>query len=498
MGVCRRSANSAIVPSFRQYPMTTMANISGDATGQPALEPQASGLELALIRLGQRIPGLGGLSASGRVLTAVRGSAWTAAGYGASQLVRLASTVILARMVVPEAFGLVALVSVFLSGLILLSDLGIGMDVVQHERGDDVAFLNTAFLIQVIRGFAIWLVACGLAYPFAIFYKQPAVLALAIVGSLSVLVDSFASASIWTLTRHVRRKELTILTTGSEVCGLLVAVIWAVISPTAWALVVGRVAATVARTVWSHAIAEYPVTLTWDPKAARDILAFGAGIFVSTATYFLAGEAVRLVVGKFVDLILLGCFSLALAISGAVGRGVQELITQVFFPMMSNSFRENQEEAFEHYKKTRRLVFVLCAVMSIGFITGGTFIVRLLLGQKYAEAGWMLKLLGMQWALEVFTALAAVMLFAAGTTRFTAMGNTFKLAFLGVGLFITFGKFGLYEAMWVIALAPLANYAVILLGLRRHCAPVLREELASFVGFAVITALTVALCGVDR
>jgi len=240
------------------------------------------------------------------------------------------------------------------------------------------------------------------------------------------------------------------------------------------------------------------VTLSCDRKAARDILAFGAGIFVSSATHFLAGEAVRLVVGKFVNLVELGCFSLALAISGAAGRGFQELIMQVFFPMMSNSFRENREAAFEHYKKTRRLLLILSVGMSVGFVVGGKWVVHILLGAKYAEAGWMLQLLGTQWALDVFAALAAVMLFAAGTSRFTAMGNAFKLGFLGVGLFITFGKFGLHEALWVIALAPLANYAVILFGLRQRCAPVLREELLSFAGFAAMAVLALVLCGVGR
>lgn len=473
-----------------------MANISEDAPAQAVLEPQGSWLELQLIGLGQRIPGLSGISASSRVLTAVRGSVWTAAGYGASQLVRLASTVVLARMVAPQAFGLVALVTVYLSGLELLSDLGIGMDVVQHPRGDDPAFINTAFIIQMARGGILWAVAGGLAYPFASFYNQPAVLALAIVGSLSTLARGFSSGSIWTLTRHVRRKELTLLNTGSEVCGLIVAVAWALISPTAWALVTGRVAASVALVVGSHLIAENPMRLEWDPKAAREILAFGSGIFLSSATHFLAGEAVRLVVGKFVNLVELGCFSLALAISGAAGRGCQELIVQVFFPMMSNSFRENRDLAFQHYKKTRRLVLILSAAMSVAFIVGGKWVVHILLGAKYAEAGWMLQLLGMQWALELFGSLAGAMLFAVGTTRFTAIGNTFKLAFLGVGLFVAFGKFGLHEAMWVIALAPLASYAVVLVGLRRRCAPVLTEELLSFAGFATLTGLALAFAGV--
>src|SRR5580658_1472053 len=235
-----------------------------------AVTTGASGLELAAIGIVSRIPGLGGLSASRRVLLAFRGGSWTVAGYGASQVVRLASTLVLARLVAPQAFGLVALVSVFLSGLESLSDLGIGMDVVQHPRGDDPLFINTAFIIQMGRGLIIWVVAAGLAYPFALFYHQPAVIALAVVGSLSTLVRGFSSGSMWLLTRHVRLKELTILNTGSDVFGLLVSVVWALISPTAWALVAGRVGATVALTIASHVVAENRVSLEWDPKAARD------------------------------------------------------------------------------------------------------------------------------------------------------------------------------------------------------------------------------------
>ncbi len=72
--------------------------------------------------------------------------------------------------------------------------------------------------------------------------------------------------------------------------------------------------------------------MKWDPKAAKDIFAFGAGIFLSTATYFLGGEAERLVVGKFITLVELGCFSLALSISTAAAKGLQQIIVQVFFP----------------------------------------------------------------------------------------------------------------------------------------------------------------------
>jgi O-antigen/teichoic acid export membrane protein len=471
-----------------------MADRSASEVAANRVPAEPSGLELAAIGIARRIPGLGGLSASRRVLMAFRGGAWTFAGYGASQVLRLASTLVLARMVAPQAFGLVALVSVFLSGLESLSDLGIGMDVIQHERGDDPVFINTAFLIQMGRGILIWFVAMALAYPFAVFYHQPAVLALAIVGSLSTLIRGFSSGSIWTLTRHVRMKELTLLNTASDVFGLLVSVIWAVISPTAWAIVGGRVAASAALTVASHAIAKDRVSMAWDPKAARAILGFGAGIFVSTSTYFLAGEAERLVVGKFVNLIELGCFSLALAISTTASRGLQQVVAQVFFPMMSDSIREDQDGAIRHFKKTRHLLLILCSCMSCGFFAGSQWLVHILLGPKYSQAGWMLQLLGVRGALELFMSLTATMLFALGTSRYAAFANISKLIFLGIGLSIAFGRFGFHGALWVLTLAPLANYVLMLIGLRRRCAPALRAELASFAGFAAVTALAMVFC----
>jgi O-antigen/teichoic acid export membrane protein len=417
-------------------------------------------------------------------------------GYGAGQVLRLVSTLTLARMLVPQAFGLVALVNVFLSGLEMLSDLGIGMDVVQHPRGDDPAFINTAFLIQAIRAVGLWVIATALAYPFARFYHQPAVLTLLIVGSVSVLLRGFVSGSLWSLTRHVELGKYNVLMASADLLGFAVSLIWAFISPTAWALVVGRVASTLAVLVSSHVIAKNHVSLTWDPQAARDIFTFGTGIFLSTATYFLSGEAERLVVGKFVTLVELGCFSIAISVSSAAARGLQQIISQVFFPMMSDSLREDQVAAQRHFRKSRRLLLIVSAGLSVGFIILSRPFVTFVLGPKYAMAGWMMQLLGVRGALELFMSVAVSMLFALGTSKYAATGNIYKLIFLGVGFAVAFGWFGFYAAVWVLTIAPLANYIPLLFGLKRYCRPVLRTELASFATFVAITGIAAIIAGV--
>jgi O-antigen/teichoic acid export membrane protein len=456
-----------------------------------SLEPETSSFERSAISAMRWIPGLQGIQPSRRLMTAMRGGSWTMVGYGASQILRLTSTLILARMLAPQAFGLVALVNVFLSGLEMLSDLGIGMDVVQHARGDDPGFINTAFLIQGARGVILWTIATALAYPFARFYHQPAVLVLLIVGSLSVLLRGLTSGSIWGLTRHLQLGKYNLLIFATDFFGFAVSLVWAILSPTAWALVVGRVASVVALVVVSHVISKHPVSSAWDRSAARDLFAFGSGIFLSTATYFLAGESERLVVGKFVNLVELGCFSIATSIAWAGTKGLQQIITQVFFPMMSASLREDRDAAANHFAKSRHLLLLVSCVASVGFIVFSNLFVSVVLGHKYEQAGWILQLMGVRGALELFMSLTVSMLFALGTSKYAAIGNVLKLLFMAVGLTVAFGWYGFRAAVWVLTLAPLVNYIPLVFGLRRHCRPLVRSEIASFSKFALVT---VAAC----
>lgn len=437
------------------------------------------------------MPGMRNIVSSRRFLTAFRGSAWTVVGFGASQLLRLASTLVLARrLLTPEAFGLVALVNVFLSGLALLSDLGIGTDVIQSKQGDDPAFINTAFLIQAGRGVLLWMAASALAYPFAHFYHRPEIRNLVLVAAFSVLVQGLASGSVWKLTRHVQLGKITLLRIGAEAVGLVTSITWAAISPTAWALVVGRVAAEGFFTIGTHLIDEGHSSLQWDPVAAKDILAFGAGMFFSSATYFLAGESERLVFGKFISLAALGCFSLALSISAAATQVAQRILGQVFFPMISASVRSGRELAASQFRKVRSLLLIVSVAMAVIFIGAGNLIVKVLLGPKYAMAGWMLQLLGFRAALDLFTSATTQMLFALGTSKYAAFGNIAKLAFLAVGLTVSFSMFGVREAMWVLAVSPIFAYAPLLGGIRIHLKTVFWNEVSTFASLLLAAGVT--------
>ena len=119
---------------------------------------------------------------------AMRSSAWTIFGFGASQAVRLVSNLILTRLLFPEAFGMMALVTVAMVALGNFSDVGTAPAISYNRRGDDQDFLDTAWTLHVIRGFLLWLGTCALAWPLARFYGEPMLAQLLPVAGLSFLI----------------------------------------------------------------------------------------------------------------------------------------------------------------------------------------------------------------------------------------------------------------------------------------------------------------------
>ena len=114
----------------------------------------------------------GELVGEARRSRAIRGSAITVIGYGASQIIRLGTNIVLAALLFPEAFGIMALVWVFQQGLAMFSDIGIGTGIIYSKHGDDPRYLNTAWTTQVVRGVVLTLIAVAGAIPYAAFYEH--------------------------------------------------------------------------------------------------------------------------------------------------------------------------------------------------------------------------------------------------------------------------------------------------------------------------------------
>src|ERR1700678_3361168 len=109
---------------------------------------------------------------------ALKGTYLIVVWFGMAMVLRLLSSVVLTRLFAPAYFGLMALMTTVIVGMNLFSHVGLQDSVIQNPRGDEPAFLNTAWTLQVIRGAGITLLTIPLAWPIARFYHEPQIILL--------------------------------------------------------------------------------------------------------------------------------------------------------------------------------------------------------------------------------------------------------------------------------------------------------------------------------
>lgn len=319
---------------------------------------------------------------------AMRSSVWTAFGYAASQIVRLGSNLILTRLLFPETFGMMALITVAMTGLQMFSDVGIGPSIMQNQRGDDPAFLNTAWTLQVVRGLMLWLGSCALAVPIAQFYGEPMLAQLLPVAGLAMLIGGFNPTRIDTAGRHLMLGRLTILDLLSQITGIIAMVLLAFATRSVWALVIGGITGAVAKLILTNIFLEGPANrFQWEKAAAHDLVHFGKWIFLSTFCGFVIAQGDRVILGKYLTLEMLGIYNIGYFLASFPLLLGGAIVGRILIPL----YRERPPAAsLDNFLKLRRMRFpltglLMSAVLTMAFL--GVVFVGVLYDARYVLAG---------------------------------------------------------------------------------------------------------------
>lgn len=314
------------------------------------------------------------------------------AGYGGAQVLRLGSNLVLAHLLFPEAFGLMALVNVFMQGLQMFSDVGIGPAIIQSKRGGDPVFLRTAWTIQICRGLALWLASCALAGPVAQFFAAGDTSALQLarllpVAGLTALIAGFNSTSLFTLNRKLAMAGLTMLELIPQAASVAVMILLAWVHPGVWALVAGGLAYSLVRLVMSHAMNRGARDrIAWDRSASQELFKFGRWVFASTILSFLATQLDRLVLGKLMTLAELGLYSIGFTFARVAIQTAGRLSSAVLFPLLARH-RDDPQRMMKLCLAARRTVLWAGGAIGSAFAIGAPFFFGTLYDPRYAGAG---------------------------------------------------------------------------------------------------------------
>jgi O-antigen/teichoic acid export membrane protein len=321
---------------------------------------------------------------------------WVAFGHAAQQLLRFGGNLALTRLLFPEAFGLMAIVQAVMTGLKLVSDVGITPSIVRHARGDSPSFLNTAWTLQVMRGLLIFLSVLLLSMPLGSFYGDPLLARLLPAVGLTALIDGLASTNIGLANRRMQLAVVTLIDVGSYAFGLVATIAWAQADCSVWALVWGGLIGAVARVLASHLLV--PGTrnsFAWDPAAIRSLKRFGRWVLIGSAATFLAGEGNRLVVAKFLGPELMAYFAIAMTLNLAFMQLLSALSDKVFFPAYAEVHQTDPQRLNRALRRSRLVQIAPSWLLSVSFVYLGGDLIRLLYDARYASSGWMLQTLAL-------------------------------------------------------------------------------------------------------
>jgi len=402
----------------------------------------------------------------------IRGTIWTTGGYGISLALRLGINLILTRLLAPPMFGVMSLVNIFIQGLQGFSDVGIGPAIIQSKRGDDPVFLNTAWTIQVVRGFALGGISALIAWPVAKLYGDRQLLWLMPVAGSTALIAGFNSTSVFTLNRHLDVAKLTVLNLIGQVAGAFVMIGWALKWPSVWALVAGNVASAIITLAYSHMMLPgMRNRFFWDRTSATEMIRFGRWIFVSTILTFLALQADRLIFGKLISLHDLGVYSVAAMMATLPTSVLLRLGGTVIFPAYSRARGNGPAETISGshraspdfqrvFERVRLPLLAFGGLVAAGMIAGGPHIIYVLYDPRYHEAGVMLTLLAVACWFQVLQISNGSALLALGSPKSVAASNVVKLTVLVVGIPLGFWTHGLKGAIAAIIASDVLKFVV--------------------------------------
>jgi O-antigen/teichoic acid export membrane protein len=405
-----------------------------------------------------------------------------------TQVIRFGTNLLMARLLVPEMFGVMAIATMVMVGLALFSDIGLHQSVVQSKRGNEPAFLNTVWVVQVARGAVLWLVGLGVSLLVAFangvglasaesVYGDPSLPYVIAVTSVNAVIMGFQSTKVFQDIRNISLNRVTQIEIASQIAGLLFMLAWVTFDRSVWALVVGGIFANLARTFLSHSwLSGVANHWYWDAAAFREIVHTGKWIFSSSILGFLVLNGDRVLLGALVNATILGLYSIAFLIVNSVETLLMRIISGVLFPALSEIARDRPTDLkaayYSFHVKIAALAYFFCGILVIS----GTTLIRLLYDLRYEQSGWMIEVLAV--ALMTVPYHIAVQCFLAlGIAKLVSDIAMIRLVALVVLTPLGFHVFGLSGALWGIALSSVACVPAIIFYARKYKLFDIRKEL---------------------
>lgn len=370
----------------------------------------------------------------------INSTKWTAVTEIMGKLVAPITSIVLARLLTPEAFGVVATITMVISFTEIFTNAGFGKYLVQHEFADDTELeqcSNVAFWSNFVLSMIAWLIIVIFCEPIATLVGSPGYgIGVAIAGA-NIPIAAFSSIQSSLYSRSFDFKTLFFRRLIGIVVPLVVTIPLAFYLRNYWALLIGTLATNVSNAIFLTLYSNWKLRFYYKWSQFKMMISFSVWSIVESITIWATTYADIFIVGTFLSAYYIGLYKTSMSTVNQFVTIITAATTPVLFSALSRL--QNDFHAFENlFLKFQKIVSILVVPIGIGIFLFSDVVTIVMLGDQWGEAKGFIGLWGLFGTITVLLShYASTVYRSMGKPKLSALAQVLHMVFVIPALLIT-------------------------------------------------------------
>lgn len=328
---------------------------------------------------------------------------WSTIGEVTAKLMVPISSMILARLLTPEAFGVVTTLTMIITFAEIFTDAGFQKYLIQHEFVDDIDrddSTDVAFWSNLIMSFIIWGIIAIFSAPLSELVGNPGLGHVLIIACVSIPLAAFSSIQQALFKRNLDFKTLAKVRIIATIIPLFVTVPLAFWLRSYWALVLGTIAVNLVNAVLLTFFSKWKPRFFYSFSKFKELFSFTAWSMIEAICIWVTSYADVFIVGAVLSQYYLGLYKTSSTLVGQIMGLITAVTTPILFSALSRL--QNEEDEFNRlFFLFQKIVGILVVPIGVGIFLFSDLTTKIILGSQWTEASGFVGLWGLTSALTI-------------------------------------------------------------------------------------------------
>ena len=385
----------------------------------------------------------------------IRGGAATMSGQAVKFVIRMASIAVLARLLTPEEFGLVAMVTVVTEFILMFKDMGLSTATIQRAEVNH-AQISTLFWVNTAIGFVLSVLTAALAPVITWFYGDPRLTAVTVALATGLVLGGLTIQHEALLKRKMRFGALAVIDVISMATGVATGIVLALLKAGYWSLVFMQLSTSATYAIWIWIVSGWRPGQPRLHSGIRPMLNFGWNIVGFRLVNYFARYTDTILLGRFRGAAVLGLYNRAHSIMMLPLSNITWPITTVAMPALSR-IQDDQRRYASYYTKAIQFLSFICMPLIVILAVCSKSVINIMLGSQWTGASRIFQILAITAFIQPVSSTTGLVLLSLGRSGRLLKFGIFNSLFIVLS-FVVGVRWG---AIGVAAAYAVANYVIL-------------------------------------